>query len=797
MENQNTPKKLKQTYFFSIIKRDISKRACVLNFRRENDRFWVLAAHPEVNLFAAGHDSGMIVFKLEKERPAYTSSQEHLIYVKDKYFRRAEFSRNPKDTPIAAIKRHPTKISDISFSPHDNVILVNTNGEYEFYILPRDSKSVDSTPSEKGSGKAVFLGRKRIAVLHKKMISIKNYKNEEIKQLAGSNSIEDIFPADNGLIIIKTEDKISLYDIQQKRNHGEISTTGAIKQVIWAPDMKRVAILGKDIVILAKRNMEVVANLHEAVRVKSGAWDPNGIFLYSTHSHIKYCLPNGDSGIVRTLDSTLYITAVRESKVFCLDREAKQRIISIDNTEYMFKFALYQKKFSIVLKMVRDYNLVGQSMIAYLQKKGYPEVALHFVKNENTRFNLALSCGNISIALESAKALNDQNCWNKLATEALRQGNHQVVEMAYQKTKNFDKLSFLYLITGNTENAKRMGKIAEKRKDVMSWFHNALFLGDVNERIKILEQAGQIGLAYASAKAHGLTETAERLNKQMLRNSHQDEENPKEEQHIDVALPSEPVLLQPPIPIQRNLENNWPLLTTTQSILDTLPPEGESSTLQDDIAVEDVDPSAWDVDENLGEEEPKEEAPKEEPAPELPTDSWDIDLDIKADIPEAESKEKETEVVVLPEPFPSPAEAWVKNSDFAGYHCAAGSFETAMTLLNEQIGVINFAPLQKHFMALAQTTQAAFPCNPSLPGLVSHLVTLDSKKNTVPVLSLEFAPLVESHYRVAQKAITDGKFTEALNQFSHTLQALPLILPNTKQESSEVNRLAFLCYSSK
>ncbi len=28
------------------------------------------------------------------------------------------------------------------------------------------------------------------------------------------------------------------------------------------------------------------------------------------------------------------------------------------------------------------------------------------------------------------------------------QGNHQVFEMCYQRTKNFDKLSFLYLITG-------------------------------------------------------------------------------------------------------------------------------------------------------------------------------------------------------------------------------------------------------------------------------------------------------------------------------------------------------------
>lgn len=51
-----------------------------------------------------------------------------------------------------------------------------------------------------------------------------------------------------------------------------------------------------------------------------------------------------------------------------------------------------------VLHMVRNAKLVGQSIISYLQKKGYPEVALHFVKDEKTRFGLALECGNIEVS---------------------------------------------------------------------------------------------------------------------------------------------------------------------------------------------------------------------------------------------------------------------------------------------------------------------------------------------------------------------------------------------------------------
>ena len=75
--------------------------------------------------------------------------------------------------------------------------------------------------------------------------------------------------------------------------------------------------------------------------------------------------------------------------------------------------------------------------------------------------------------------------------EALRQGNHQIVEFSYQKTKNFERLSFLYLITGNLEKLAKMLKIAEMRHDSMGAFHNALYLGDVRERVKLLAEAGE------------------------------------------------------------------------------------------------------------------------------------------------------------------------------------------------------------------------------------------------------------------------------------------------------------------
>jgi coatomer protein complex subunit alpha (xenin) len=194
--------------------------------------------------------------------------------------------------------------------------------------------------------------------------------------------------------------------------------------------------------------------------------------------------------------------------VHCLDRNARPKTIAIDPTEYRFKLALVRQNYEEVLHIIRTSNLVGQSIIAYLQKKGYPEIALHFVQDKTTRFDLAIECGNLEVAVETAKAIDRPDCWARVGQQALKQGNHkvrsrswmrcscegpsaQIVEQAYQRAKNFERLSFLYLTLGNADKLGKMAKIAEMRGDHMSRFHNALYLDDVPTRVRVLSDVGQ------------------------------------------------------------------------------------------------------------------------------------------------------------------------------------------------------------------------------------------------------------------------------------------------------------------
>jgi coatomer protein complex subunit alpha (xenin) len=528
---------------------DVSKRVGVQTFRREGDRFWILAAHRSQNLLAAGHDSGMIVFKLERERPASSQGpQNKLYYVRGRElflhdYARAQGGASGVDVPIASLRRvgqqaqtdgigsAPRFLAYNQHNPSEGNILVCSDvdgGSYELITFSLTSSSGSVTDGKRGSclGPAVFLGRNRFATLdrHQRQIVIKNLNNETTKRVQPPVPNVDALleGGASGRILLRAEDRAILFEVQSRRILGEINAP-KIKSVVWSPDGSKVAILCKYGVVIADRQLEQLCSISDNVRIKSGCWDvsPTGgtssqLFIYTTLHHVKYCLPSGDTGTIRTLDAPLYAMRAVKDQLFCLDREARARVVSIDTTEARFKLSLANKKYGQVMHMVRHSRLCGRAIVAYLQSKGFPEVALHFVKDPRTRFRLALACGDIEAAMESAFALEQQSesgrdVWGELGSEALRQGNHQVVEMSYQRTKDFDRLSFLYLITGDTEKLRKMLKISNMRGDIMGRYHNALLLGDAAERVAVLETSGNLPLAYVCAKMHGLPEDAERI----------------------------------------------------------------------------------------------------------------------------------------------------------------------------------------------------------------------------------------------------------------------------------------------
>ncbi|KAF9892950.1 hypothetical protein FE257_000542 [Aspergillus nanangensis] len=751
---------------------DLNKRTSVQSFKRDTDRFWVIAAHPEINLFAAGHDTGVMVFKLERERPASAIYQNQLFYItKEKHVKSYDFAKNVESPPMLSLRKVGSPWvppRTVSYNPAERAILVTSptdGGIYELINLPRDATgAVEPTDSKRGqASSAVFVARNRFAVFTQtnQQVDIKDLSNSTTKSIKAPAGTTDIYFGGTGCLLFITPTSVVLFDIQQKKQLAELAVSG-VKYVVWSNDGLYAALLSKHNVTIVTKTLEQVSSLHETIRIKSAAWDDSGVLLYSTLNHVKYSLLNGDNGIIRTLDQTVYLVKVKGRSVYCLDRNAKPRVLDIDPTEYRFKLALVKRNYDEMLQIIKTSSLVGQSIISYLQKKGYPEIALQFVQDPQTRFELALECGNLEVAVEMARELDRPALWSRLGAEALAHGNHQTVEMAYQKQRNFDKLSFLYLSTGDQEKLARMAKIAEHRGDFTSRFQNAIYRGDIEDRVQMFKEADLYPLAYLTAKAHGLTEEAESILEATGLTDDQ------------ITLPTIEEPARAPQPFVQTFKSNWPVKAAAHSSFEKallgeagagdeeaaalgFEPEDDDEvvTAQDTLEDEEEDVGGWDMGEEIAVEE-------------------DVDF-VNVDSAEAGAGSSE-------------ADLWARNSPLAADHVAAGSFDTAMQLLNRQVGAVNFKPLKPRFLEVYKASKTYLPATPGLPPLVNFVrrtVDETDSRKVLPIIPKDLETIANADLQEGYAAMRANKLEDGVHMFRAILHS---VLVNSVTSEAEVEQ---------
>lgn len=745
-------------------------------------------------------------------------AQGVLYYVRERHLRKYEYSSR-KDTAVCVVRRPGADkglsgIRSLLYNPAEQAILLNTDadqGSYELMQVSNDAvrgRSDQAPDAKKGNGKcATFVARNRFAVLDTAAgsISVKNMSNEVVKRVAAPlPSANAMFYAGTGAVLVRNDESVALFDLQQRASIAEMEMP-SVRHVVWSEDGSKIALLGKNEFVLASKRLQSFCHVYETIRVKSGAWDDNGVFLYTTLNHLKYALTNGDCGTIKSLERPMYLTKIFANTVFVLDREGKPQCLEVDCTEYMFKLNVLNKQYDQARQLLESPSLHGRNMVSYLQQKGFSEVALLFARDQSTRFQLALECGNLEVALSAAESLDQSAIWQRLGAEALRQGNHQVVEFAYQKTKNFERLSFLYLISGNQAKLGKMLKLAEMNGEKMGRFHNALYLGDATERMKILEGSGQLPLAYATAATHGLDDEARRLFDKLQEGGY---EIP--------SLPKHAVPLKPPQPLRQ--EGNWPLLAAAGSPMDGMALSsaatgtGASAQKKGSAAVvEDADlegvGAAWDeegidldqhsrmdgeADGLKGGLDPESEENEFE-------EGWAMeDLDLPSDVGAGATGGTmgtgDTSVAfAIPPEGTAWQTRWSANMSLAVELAAAGNFDGACKLLRRQIGAKNFEPLKPSIIAAAACSHAPLSALPTVP--VPELPLFRSE-NEAESRRQQPAPMTpytlqqcEEQLQRAYKLTTDGKFSEAHKAFVQILHTVPLLVVATKKEVDDAKEL--------
>lgn len=200
-----------------------------------------------------GHDSGLIVFKLDRERPAFSIHGNTLFYIRDKYVRAHDLNTGT-DASVISVKRLGSQYIQprtISYNPAERAVIVTSpadSGLYELVHLPKDGSEVrESNDGKRGSGgAALFVARNRFAVLDKtaQQIEIRDLSNSITKTIKCPTQTNDIFYGGTASLLLSTPTSVILFDIQQQKMLGELATP-PVKYVVWSNDGGMVALLSK------------------------------------------------------------------------------------------------------------------------------------------------------------------------------------------------------------------------------------------------------------------------------------------------------------------------------------------------------------------------------------------------------------------------------------------------------------------------------------------------------------------------------------------------------------------------
>lgn len=269
-----------------------------------------------------------------------------------------------------------------------------------------------------------------------------------------------------------------------------------------------------------------------------------------------------------------------------------------------------------------------------------------------------------------------------------------------------------------------------------------------------------------TAKTHGLTEEAESIL----------ETCGLTEDQIKLPTLSEPG--QTPQPIVQTFKSNWPVKAPSHSSFEKAL-LGEVSGAVDESG---APTSAYDLLEDeetgavtrngLGDVDEDEDV-----------EGWDMGDDINV-----EDHDDLSEVGAEAGAGGKESDLWARNSPLAADHVAAGSFDTAMQLLNRQMGVVNFEPLKPRFLEIYQASKTYLPATAGLPPLVNYVrrtVDETDSRKILPIIPRDLESIANVDLQEGYTAMRTNKLEDGVKIFKRILYSL---LVNTVSSENEVSQ---------
>jgi coatomer protein complex subunit alpha (xenin) len=140
----------------------------------------------------------------------------------------------------------------------------------------------------------------------------------------------------------------------------------------------------------------------------------------------------------------------------------------------------------------------------------------------------------------------------------------------------------------------------------------------------------------------------------------------------------------------------------------------------------------------------------------------------------------------------SEADLWARNSPLAADHVAAGSFDSAMQLLNRQVGAVQFAPLKPRFLEIYTASKTYLPASVGLPPLINYVrrtVEDTDARKVLPIIPRDLEVVANDDLQEGYAAMRSNKLEEGVQIFKRILHTLLVNVVSSESEVEQAKKL--------
>ena len=176
-------------------------------------------------------------------------------------------------------------------------------------------------------------------------------------------------------------------------------------------------------------------------------------------------------------------------------------------------------------------------------------------------------------------------------------------------------------------------------------------------------------------------------------------------------------------------------------------------------------------------------------------DGWDVGDDIPLDAGGADSDfitVDNPDHAASTSPGSPEADIWSQNSPLAADHVASGSFESAMQLLNRQVGAVNFAPLKPRFLEVYKASRTYLSASTGLPPLVNYVRrTLEDEdiRKVLPAIPRDLETIAAGDLQEGYTAMRTNRLADGVTVFKTILHSLLVNVVSSQSQVEEAKSI--------